>query len=148
MLELSDKAAVERAMAVYKDVGREAFLDEYKHGGSNGFFILRDQTWFESRSVLAAAYATQFPDRAPLDTKDLDRVSELALVCERLGFDFRSRVSEFPHQIGDEYPSRKALKDWYGGDIYHGSIVLPDEETVNIFSSDDGPYADDPPLTP
>lgn len=57
----------------------------------------------------------------------------------------RSEVK--PPELGDEYESRTEIAEVYGGNKISGIIRFPGDQTVNAFSDEAGPYADEPPDT-
>lgn len=47
--------------------------------------------------------------------------------------------------LGEEFDSRTAIHDRFGGDMMAGIVRFPGDPTVNLFSDATGPYTDDPP---
>ena len=144
--DLTDHGAIERAVREFTDVGRDEFLRRYEFGPSESYFIVIDDMWVDSKALLGAAYAMQHPDREPLTSKDFSGGQKrIGPICERLGLVFTTVAQSSPPQLGDSFPTRQALKDHFGGELTRGIVPFPGDDTINIFSSEGGPYVDDTP---
>ena len=146
LADLTDHGAIERAVREFTDVGRDEFLRRHEFGPSDSYFIVIDDMWVDSKALLGAAYAMQHPDREPLTSKDFSGGQKrIGPICERLGLEFTTVAQSSPPQLGDSFPTRQALKDHFGGELTRGIVPFPGDDTINIFSSEGGPYVDDTP---
>lgn len=58
--DLSDPAAVLKAIAEYDRLGRTKFLDKYGYGKALMFVLLHNGTQYDSKAIVGAAYQHQF----------------------------------------------------------------------------------------
>ncbi len=144
--ELTDRGAVEAAIAEYRARGRDAFLAAYGFEGSRDYFLSYEGELFDSKPILGVAYGNQYPERGPLRPEDFSGgIVATVRSLERLGFSTTTRAQFRPPSLGASYASRTAVYDAYGGDKVAGIIRFPGDPVVNVFSDAEGPYADDPP---
>lgn len=86
--DLTSAEAVERALDEFDRLGQEAFLAKYGFGPSLSYFVLRDDKRYDSKAVVGAAYAYQYPDREPLAAADFSGGAQtVRRTLERLGFE-------------------------------------------------------------
>lgn len=86
--EVSDPNAVRAALAEYDAIGRDAFLEKYGFGRTRSYWLDLDGRRYDSKAVLGAAYAQQFPDRSALTAADFSGGEDRTRpILERLGFD-------------------------------------------------------------
>ena len=146
LADLTDHLAIERAVREFKEVGRDEFLRRHEFGPSDSYFVVIDGRWVDSKALLGAAYAIQHPDRERLTSKDFSGGQKrIGPICERLGLVLTTVAQSSPPQLGDSFPTRQALKDHFGGELTRGIVPFPGDDTINIFSSEGGPYIDETP---
>jgi 5-methylcytosine-specific restriction enzyme A len=144
--ELTDRAAVERALAEFRELGRERFLQRHSLEKSRDYFVQVDGELFDSKPILAVAFSHQHPQHGLLSVRDFSGGTGGAVrALRRLGFDAVTRAQLHPPTLGEEHADRTAIYEAYGGDKVAGIIRFPGDEVINVFSDADGPYADDPP---
>jgi 5-methylcytosine-specific restriction protein A len=144
--ELTDRAAVERALAEFRELGRERFLRRYYLERSRDYFVWVDGEPVDSKPILAVAFGYQHPQHGLLSVRDFSGGTGGAVrALRRLGFDAVTRAQVHPPTLGEEYADRTTVYEAYGGDRVAGIIRFPGDEVVNVFSDAEGPYADDPP---
>lgn len=144
--ELTDPQAVLDTIARFRTLGRDQFLSEHGFDRSRDYFVREGGELFDSKPLLAVAYAVQYPDRGILDVKGFSGGTGGAVrALNRLGFEVVTRAQLSPPRRGDTYGSRTDIYETYGGDKVAGIIRFPGDMVVNIFSDTNGPYADDPP---
>jgi hypothetical protein len=86
--ELTDRAAVFKAIAEYDHVGREVFLERYGFGRSRGYVLRFDGKDYDSKAIAGAAHGYQFPDRGPLRSVDFSGGEQtVQRKLEELGFE-------------------------------------------------------------
>lgn len=87
---LTDRRAVERAIAEFKALGRTAFLQKHGFGKSREYMIRDPESGdlFDSKAVAGVAYNIQYSDAAPLTADDFSGgESTVQKALEELGFD-------------------------------------------------------------
>ena len=67
--DLTDRAAVEKALDEFDTLHREAFLAKYGFGPARLYFVERDGKQYDSKAVAGAAMAYQYPDQGALSNK-------------------------------------------------------------------------------
>jgi 5-methylcytosine-specific restriction protein A len=144
--ELTDPAAVEQALAEFRELGRDRFLGLYGLERSRDYFVRFDGELFDSKPILAVAFRNQHPQRGLLSVRDFSGGTAGAVrALQRLGFEAVTRAQLHPPALGEEHANRSEIYEAYGGDKVAGIIRFPGDPVVNVFSDADGPYADDPP---
>lgn len=144
--ELTNAAAVFEAVREFREVGRVAFVGQLGFEPSRDHFLLLGGELFDTKPIVARAFAIEHPEAAPLGPKSFSGGSAGAgRALERLGFEVVTRAQLHPPELGEEHADRTALYEKYGGDKIAGVIRLPGEDIINVFSDASGPYADDPP---
>jgi 5-methylcytosine-specific restriction enzyme A len=144
--ELTDRAAVERALADFLQLGRERFLELHGLQKSRDYFIRVDGELYDSKPILAVAFGYQHPEHGLLSVRDFNGGTSGAVrALRRLGFETVTRAQLHPPSLGEEHADRTAVYEAYGGDKVAGIIRFPGDTIINVFSDAEGPYADDPP---
>src|SRR5271170_5016950 len=64
--DLTERDAVEQAMAEYDELGRDAFLSRYGYGPARSYFVVHDGKRYDSKALAGAAVGKQFPASGPL----------------------------------------------------------------------------------
>ncbi|MYF08578.1 MAG: hypothetical protein F4089_06350 [Gammaproteobacteria bacterium] len=79
---------VERAIAEFERLGREAFLAEHGYGKALGYFLVRDERRYDSKAIAGVAHGHDRPDLGPLTSEDFSGGdATVARHLESLGFD-------------------------------------------------------------
>src|SRR3954453_1682808 len=68
--ELTDRSAGDAAVAEFRVLGRQAFLEKYGFAESKSYFAQVDDQLIDSKPLVAAIWAHQHPGRAPLSAAD------------------------------------------------------------------------------
>ena len=87
--EPSQPNAVLHAIAEFDKLGRSAFLALHGFGVSTKFFLVRESNCYDTKAIVGAAHAHQFPKHEPLRSADFSGgrgPGQAAAVLERLGF--------------------------------------------------------------
>lgn len=88
--DLNQRDAVLEAIVEFDKLGRSAFLALHGFGISTKFFLVHDSNCYDTKAIVSAAHAHQFPERVPLRSGDFSGgrgPGQAAAVLERLGFD-------------------------------------------------------------
>lgn len=64
--DLTSAAAVQRAIAEFDEIGREAFLEKYQLGRARSYFLIHDGKRYDSKAIVGAAIGYQYPKDGPL----------------------------------------------------------------------------------
>lgn len=143
---LTDVSCVNGAIEECRRLGRAQFLTAYGFEESRDYFLSIDGDLVDPKPIVAVAYGMQYPKEGPLRPSDFPGSSaNAARALERLGLKVTTKSQLSPPELGDSYPSRQALQEMYGGVLVQGIMRFPGDDTVNVFSDADGPYADDAP---
>jgi 5-methylcytosine-specific restriction protein A len=67
--DLTDPAAVEKALHEFDTLGREVFLAQYGFGPARTYFVERDGKRYDSKAIAGAAIAHQYPEQGALSNK-------------------------------------------------------------------------------
>jgi hypothetical protein len=91
---LTDPAAVRRAIGEYDELGRSAFLAKYGFGVARRYFIVYEGRQYDSKAIVGAAYGMQHPEGGPLGPADFSGGEATVVpVLERLGYGVVDRGS-------------------------------------------------------
>lgn len=107
--EITDARAVQRAIAEFDRLTRDAFLRRYGFGRSRKYFLVYRGRRYDSKAILGAAHGFQYPDRGPLSPGDFSGGEAAAAPKLRaLGFDV-----ETGHQAdGDPTAGSEPRRYW------------------------------------
>ena len=61
--DLTSRAAVQEAMAEFRDLGREAFLAKYGFGPALQYYVEYRGRLYDSKALAGVAYGKQYPSR-------------------------------------------------------------------------------------
>ena len=89
-MALSDVTSegVERAIAEFDRLGRDAFLAEHGFGKARGYFLVRDERRYDSKAIAGVAHGHDRPDLGALTSEDFSGGdATVARHLESLGFD-------------------------------------------------------------
>ncbi len=85
--ELTSSAAVLAAVAEYDALGQDAFLAKYGFGRARRYFLEVDGKQYDSKAIVGAAYAVQYPERGPLKAAKFSGGEQTVQAkLEQLGF--------------------------------------------------------------
>lgn len=144
--DLTDPAAVYAALLEFDHLGRQAFLVKHGFEESRDFFLQSRSLLYDTKPIVAAALAHQYPSAAALRPDQFSGGSDGAVkTLMRLGFTVVTRAQIRPPQLGQDYASRTEICAAYGGDKIGGIARFPGDEVVNVFSDARGPYSDELP---
>ncbi|HET9216649.1 MAG TPA: HNH endonuclease signature motif containing protein [Terriglobia bacterium] len=68
--DLTETSAVEKAIAEFDGIGRDAFLEKYGFGRAKNYFLQREEKLYDSKAIAGAAIGFQFPTAGPLTHGD------------------------------------------------------------------------------
>lgn len=120
--DLSDRAAVEWAMAEFDRLGRDAFLQEYGYREAKEFFVVAADDRYDSEAIFGAAYRRQHGVTLSHD----DILSDEGAAARRIA-DLGFAVEGF-----DESPGRKTFTTFEAA-LNHYQIPLENLPTVREF---------------
>src|SRR5205823_4551612 len=144
--ELTSHEAVVKAIRRYDELGAEQFLRDHHFKPAPGYLVRHEGNHYDCQAIAGAAYGLQYPDRGNLPSSKINGgPGGAARRLTQLGFTVVNPARLSPPKLGDEYPNRTAIYDVYGGDRVAGIVKFPGDDTVNAFSDEEGPYADEPP---
>ncbi len=83
---LSSREAVLKAIAEFDDLGRDAFLQKYGFDRSRSFVVAYGGREYDSKPLIGAGFAYQFPDAVPLRAGEFSGGDETRRILEGLGF--------------------------------------------------------------
>ena len=130
-MALSDVTAegVERAIAEFDGLGRDAFLAKYGFGKARGYTLLYGEGRYDSKATVGVAHRYDRPDLGPLRSQDFTGgEATVARLLESLGFEVERRRRN-PPWVQEELIL--AL------DLYLREGLLDDEDPAVIKLSDD-----------
>jgi len=67
--DLTDPAAIAKALDEFDEIGREVFLQKYGFGTARKYFLDREGRRYDSKAIAGAALSYQFPDQGALSGK-------------------------------------------------------------------------------
>lgn len=145
--ELTDTAAVQEAVEEWLAWGRSKFLAHYEMHASTGYFILTDDgSLVDTKPIISVAYDKQHKTIGGLPPSAFSGGEESAKRrLTALGFTVATRAQINPPRLHARFNSRTDIRAAFGGDYVAGIIRFPGDGTVNVFSDEDGPYADQEP---
>ncbi|RSN49411.1 hypothetical protein DMC64_02230 [Amycolatopsis sp. WAC 04197] len=113
-------------------------------GFTRAFVLELDGKYYHAEKVASLAYKVQHPDRDKLPASDLTGEAA-ARRLSRLGFASSTTARVWPPLLGAEYPNRTTIRNTFGGNGVAGITTFLGDGVLNIFSDEEGPYADEPP---
>ena len=79
---------VERAIAEFDRLDRDAFLDKHGFGKSRGYVLIRGERRYDSKAIVGVAHGYDRPDLGPLRSQDFTGGEvTIARLLESLGFE-------------------------------------------------------------
>ncbi|MXX88668.1 MAG: hypothetical protein F4Y68_05380 [Boseongicola sp. SB0665_bin_10] len=88
---------VERSIAEFDRLKRDAFLDKYGFGRARGYFLVRGERRYDSKAIIGVAHGYDRPDLGPLGPQDFSGgESTVARHLESLGFGVEKRERNPP----------------------------------------------------
>src|ERR1700722_12756813 len=64
--DITDPEAVNRAIAEFDELGREAFLSKYGFGHARAYHVEHNGELYDSKALIGVAHQYEFPDQGPL----------------------------------------------------------------------------------
>jgi hypothetical protein len=130
--DLTDPSAVAAAVAEFKRLGRPEFLKKYGFGASRVYFAVVGDQHIDSKPLVAAIWAHQYPDRPRLTAGDFSGgLDNTGAALARLGIRLRAHWDlEWDLAVG-EHLSRTHRMDLFGGG--RPSRIEPSAATFNVF---------------
>ncbi|WP_148311429.1 HNH endonuclease signature motif containing protein [Amycolatopsis japonica] len=113
-------------------------------GFTRAFVLELDGKYYHAEKVASLAYKVQHPDRDKLPVSALTGEAA-ARRLSRLGFASSTTTRVWPPLLGAEYSNRTAIRNAFGGNGVAGITTFLGGGALNIFSDEEGPYADEPP---
>jgi hypothetical protein len=93
--ELTSPEAVERALAEFDELGRDAFLAKYRFGRAKRWYVERDGKLYDSKAIVGAAIGYQHPERGPMWNDEFSGGEQsVNAKLESLGFTVIDRPDE------------------------------------------------------
>jgi 5-methylcytosine-specific restriction enzyme B len=87
LADLTDSAAVLKAIEEADALGRKAFLDKYGFGASHGYFVQHNGNLYDSKAIVGAAHGFQHPTEGPLKATDFSGGEQTVMrKLEQLGY--------------------------------------------------------------
>lgn len=87
LADLTEPAAVLKAIEEAERLGRQPFLDKYGFSPSREYFVRHDGKLYDSKAIIGAAHGYQYPDRGPLRSSDFSGGEQtVQRKLEQLGF--------------------------------------------------------------
>ena len=120
--DLTDRQAVDDALAEFDRVGRDAFLHSYGFGEAKDYFLVTEKGRYDSKAIFAVAYRNE--RGVPLESTDFSggktgaaqRLKELGYVIEGLESPSRRRYFESFDDALTEFPlvmeNRSAVREF------------------------------------
>lgn len=102
--ELTDAAAVSRAIEEFKALGRDPFLAKYGHRPSVRYFAEVDGLHVDSKPLLSVAYGYQYPDRGHLAVRYFSGGDETRRALRRFGYELVELPDGNPSVVYGEIP--------------------------------------------
>lgn len=126
--DLTDSAAVRRAISEFDAVGRAAFLDKYGFGESVSYFLELDGSRYDSKAIVGAAHGYQHG--IPLRADEFSGgETSVAKLLTALGFVVTRPDASWTTPLG-YIGTRTEFKSEYGGTIFGG--IEPSRTSPNV----------------
>lgn len=126
--DLTDAAAVSRALDEHDRLGRDAFLSRYRFGRARTYFVLRNGRTYPSKAIAAAAHG--FQHGTPLTSDEFSGGdATVAAKLSSMGFRVLQADREWMYDEGD-IALRSDIHATYGGSTYGG--IEPSRTSPNV----------------
>ncbi|GAA2124719.1 hypothetical protein GCM10009843_21670 [Nocardioides bigeumensis] len=129
LAELTDPAAVTRALAEHDRLGRDGFLMRYGFGKARTYFVLQAGKTYESKAIVAAAHGIQHGRALSADEFSGGEATVVSKLAE-LGFEVLHAGRDWMYAPGD-IALRADIHATYGGSTYGG--IEPSRTSPNVF---------------
>lgn len=133
LTDLTQPAAVEQAMAEFRALGRDAFIEEYGFRRSRDVFVIHQGRAYDSKPLAAAAHGHQLGFK-PLEFDDFSGGEPVIKTFQRLGFHV-GEVTSAQLTEGDVY-TRQDLRSLFGvtdATINNGFYRPQDTQSIWLF---------------
>jgi len=125
--DLSQSSAVLHAIAEFDKLGRSAFLALHGFGVSTKFFLVYESNCYDTKAIVGAAHAREFPGREPLRSGDFSGgrgPGQAAAVLERLGFNVVEKLDRNSIRELIEAEAASSAGKPGGGRTVHKAVLL------------------------
>lgn len=129
--DLTDRAAVQKAITEFDRLGRERFLEHYGFGRSRSYVLRYGDHDYDSKAIAGVAHGYQFPDRGPLLASEFSGGEQtVSRVLGRLGFEVRRQrdIDEGLERAGQRNPTWAMDELVLALDLYLTSGQLDDSD--------------------
>lgn len=142
--ELTDAAAVRRAMAEFDELGGPTFRAKHEFGASTKFYVQHENKLYDAKSIAGVAYGYQYPEKGTLPHHQFDGGDSGAdpanPVLRELGFTI---ISSETHAPGDERAWRMAVWDNLVSRMdEHGLLTAGAVRDVGAYGGQQGIWVD------
>jgi 5-methylcytosine-specific restriction protein B len=142
------RESIERAIAEYDELGRDAFLDKYGFGRATHYALVVDGHEYDPKAIAGVAYGFDHPEEGPLDNKRFNGGLELRRALRPAGFDVvlrtapgEDKLKSLFERFVNLYPEARS-RPFSGDHDVHGLM----RELVDEFRRS-GPLASRPEVT-
>src|SRR5690242_15147584 len=109
------RESIERAIAEYDELGRDAFLSKHGFGRATHYALLVDGREYDPKAIAGVAYGFDHPDEGPLKHTDFNGGLQLRPAYRDTGYDVvlkttpgERRLSDLLNSFMDEYPGARS----------------------------------------
>lgn len=103
--DINDPRFIDQAIAEFRELGREAFLDRYGYSQSRDYVLVVGDERFDSKAIVGVAHRFANPDYGPLRASEFSGGERtVALKLRRLGFDVVRERGDDPDADSVEQP--------------------------------------------
>jgi 5-methylcytosine-specific restriction protein B len=115
LADLTDPAAVLRAIAEADTLGRQAFLDKYGFSPSRKYFLVYEAKRYDSKAIVGAAHGYQYPELGPLKHTEFSggeqtvqrKLEHLGFTVETIDAGDLAGLSEGLEAVLKQYPAAR-----------------------------------------
>ena len=125
--DLTQTSSVLEAIAEFDRIGRSAFLYLYEFSASTKFFLVHERNCYDTKAIVGAAYAYQFPEREPLRASDFSgglSAGQAAGVLQRLGFRVVEKLDALSVRTRIAAEAQSSGGKLGGGRTVHKAVLL------------------------
>lgn len=93
-LGVLSRDAIERAIAEYDDIGRDAFLSKHGFGRATAYALIVDGREYDPKAIAGVAYGYDHPDEGTLKNTEFNGGHQLRSAFQPAGFNIELRTAE------------------------------------------------------